>query len=147
MKITDALLAEHVVFHSVFDHIELVAPCLESLAEVKVLGGMLAALLEHHGEAEDKLLMEPLEHRLDHLGHRDAFHHEHELIDGFLMQLQKLDDVVAAKALLLKTVHASRRHFDKEERLIFPMAEQNLSQKTLLELGQEWGAQRQVATA
>jgi hemerythrin-like domain-containing protein len=146
MKITEALLAEHVVFHSVFDHIELVAPSLETLAEVKVLGGMLAALLEHHGEAEDKLLMEPLEHRLDHLGHRDSFHHEHELIDGFLMQLQSQTDVVAARTMLLKTVQISRRHFDKEERLIFPMAEQNLSEKTLLELGQQWETQRQVAT-
>lgn len=146
MKITEALLAEHVVFHSVFDHIERVAPCLQTLAEVKVLGSMLAALLEHHGEAEDKLLMEPLEHRLDHLGHRDAFHHEHELIDGFLIQLQGMQEVASARGLLLKTVQISRRHFDKEERLIFPMAEQNLSDKTLRELGQQWETQRQIAT-
>lgn len=146
MKITEALLAEHVVFHSVFDHIELVAPHLETLAEIKVLGGMLAALLEHHGEAEDKLLMEPLEHHLDHLGHRDSFHHEHEVIDGFLIQLQNMPDLASARSLLLKTVQFSRHHFDKEERLIFPMAEQNLSQKTLRELGQQWETQRQVAS-
>lgn len=146
MKITEALLAEHVVFHSVFDHIERVAPHLETLGEIKVLGSMLTALLEHHGEAEDKLLMEPLEHRLDHLGHRDSFHHEHELIDGFLIQLQSLPDLASARSMLLKTVHFSRHHFDKEERLIFPMAEQNLSEKTLRELGQQWETQRQVAT-
>lgn len=147
MKITEALLAEHVVFHSVFDHIERVAPHLETLAEIKVLGSLLASLLEHHGEAEDKLLMEPLEHRLDHLGHRDCFHHEHELIDGFLIQLQRMEETAAARTLLLKAVQISRRHFDKEERLIFPMAEQNLSAKTLEELGRQWEAQRQVTTA
>jgi hemerythrin-like domain-containing protein len=147
MKITEALLAEHVVFHSVFDHIERVAPHLGTLAEIKVLASTLAALLEHHGEAEDKLLMEPLEHHLDHLGHRDSFHHEHEVIDGFLIQLQNMPDLASARSLLLKTVQISRHHFDKEERLIFPMAEQNLSQKTLQDLGQQWEKQRQVASA
>lgn len=146
MKITEALLAEHVVFHSVFDHIERTAPHLETLAEIKVLGSVLASLLEHHGDAEDKLLMEPLEHHLDHLGQRDSFHHEHEVIDGFLIQLQNMPDLASARSLLIKTVQFSRHHFDKEERLIFPMAERNLSPKTLQELGQQWEAQRQVAT-
>lgn len=145
MKITEALLAEHVVFHSLFDHIERVAPHLASLAELKVMGGLLTSLLEHHGAVEDELLMAPLEHRLDQLGHREVFHHEHEVIDGFLAQLLKSEDVEAGRKLLMRVVQASRAHFDKEERLVFPMAEQNLSQKTLTELGQQWQAQRQVA--
>ena len=34
MKITEALLAEHLVFHNLFDHIEAAAPGLKTLAEV-----------------------------------------------------------------------------------------------------------------
>ena len=32
----------------------------------------------------------------------------------------------------------SREHFDKEERLVFPLAEKHLSDKTLAELGLKW---------
>ena len=34
MKITDALFAEHMVFHNMFDHIETTVPKLKTLASV-----------------------------------------------------------------------------------------------------------------
>jgi hypothetical protein len=37
MKITEALFAEHLVFHNMFDHIEAATPKLKTLAEVKSL--------------------------------------------------------------------------------------------------------------
>ena len=37
MKITEALLAEHVVFHNIFDYIERILPDVKTLAEVKSL--------------------------------------------------------------------------------------------------------------
>ena len=37
MKITEALLAEHIVFHNIFDYIERVLPDVKTLAEVKSL--------------------------------------------------------------------------------------------------------------
>ena len=51
MKITDALFAEHLVFHNLFDHVESAAPRLKTLAEIKCLAAtiekMLAALPKH----------------------------------------------------------------------------------------------------
>ena len=44
--------------------------------------------------------------------------------------------------LLLAAVAYSRRHFDKEERIVFPMAERVLKTKTLTALGQAWMEQR-----
>ena len=37
MKITEILMAEHVVFHNLFDHLEHSAPRLKTLAELKAL--------------------------------------------------------------------------------------------------------------
>ena len=40
---------------------------------------------------------------------------------------------------------ACRKHFDKEERIVFPMAERVLKAKTLSDLGAEWLKKREAA--
>jgi len=47
---------------------------------------------------------------------------------------------------LLSAVAYSRKHFDKEERIVFPLAERVLKNKTLTALGQTWIEQRTHAT-
>ena len=59
MKITEILLAEHAVFHNLFDHIEKTAPRLKTLAEVKSLAALLESVLRAHSLTEDELLIEP----------------------------------------------------------------------------------------
>ena len=61
MKITDALLAEHVVFHALFDHIERATPQLKTLGEVRALAELLEGMLVQHSKSEDELLMHYLE--------------------------------------------------------------------------------------
>jgi len=73
MKITEALLAEHLVFHSMFDHIEAMAPRLKTLVEVKSLAALMEQLLKAHSDTEDELFIGPLEHCFEQLGQRDAF--------------------------------------------------------------------------
>ena len=52
-----------------------------------------------------------------------------------------------ARVLLLAVIADCRQHFDKEERIVFPMAERVLKSKTLNELGRVWMDQRRnVAT-
>jgi hemerythrin-like domain-containing protein len=43
---------------------------------------------------------------------------------------------------LLSAVSYSRKHFDKEERIVFPLAERVLNNKTLTTLGHSWMEQR-----
>ena len=138
MKITEALLAEHVVFHNLFDYVEQVAPTLRQLGEVKSLARLLEAMLAAHSAIEDEFLIEPLEHCFEQLGHRDTFHQEHELIERHLALSQSSRRVSQARRSLLDAVLASRKHFDKEERLVFPMAETLLNQQTLTRLGNRW---------
>ena len=142
MKITEALLAEHQVFHNVFDHLEKQAATLKSVAEIRALGNLLEVMLAAHARTEDDLFITPLEHCLEQIGQRDTFHQEHEAIDEGLRGLSKTQQLKAARKLLLAAVLASRKHFDKEERIIFPLAERMMSQTTLMTLGQKWADRR-----
>jgi len=142
MKITQILMAEHAVFHNLFDHIEAALPRVRTLAEVKSLAVVMDKLTAPHSKTEDELFIEPLEHCFDQMGQGDTFHHEHELIDAMLVKVQKAKELRAAKKFLLDAVTASRKHFDKEERIVFPLAERVLKAKTLSELGTQWFARR-----
>ncbi len=142
MKITDALFAEHLVFHNMFDHIEATTPKLKTLAEVKSLAALMESLLKAHSDTEDELFIGPLEHCFEQLGQRDAFLEEHQEIDASLRNLQQAKQLNKARQLLLAAVTYSRKHFDKEERIVFPLAERVLKNETLTALGQTWMEQR-----
>ena len=142
MKITEALLAEHLVFHNMFDHIEATVPKLKTLAEVKSLAALMESVLKAHSDTEDELFIGPLEHCFEQIGQRDAFLEEHQEIDDSLRNLRQAKQLKQARQLLLAAVAYSRGHFDKEERIVFPMAERVLNGKTLKALGQAWMEQR-----
>ena len=144
MKITDILRAEHSVFHNLFDHIEATAPRLKSLAEVKAVAVLIDRVMAPHSHTEDELFIDPLEHCFDQIGQKETFHHEHEEIERTLVKVTKARTLNAAKRLLLAVTTASRKHFEKEERIIFPMAERILKAGTLTELGAQWMHRRKV---
>ena len=142
IKITQALLAEHVVFHNLFDYLERATPPLKVLAEVRALASLLEAMLEVHSTVEDELLIAPLEPAFSHMGQAENFHGEHDDIKASLKSIRSTRKLAEGKRLLLKAVLISRRHFDKEERIVFPLAEKQLSAKSLLHLGKRWEDQR-----
>jgi hemerythrin-like domain-containing protein len=144
MKITEALLAEHVVFHNLFDHLEKAAPRFKTIDEVKLAGAMLETLMRAHSETEDELFIDPLESYLAQIGQNETFHEEHEQIDRELVEVQKARTLASARKSLLTVVESSRQHFDKEERIVFPMAEKVFKPKTLLELGESWKRWREA---
>jgi hemerythrin-like domain-containing protein len=142
MKITEALFAEHLVFHNMFDHIETVAPNLKTLGELKSIAALLEAMLKSHSDTEDDLFLGPLEHCFEQIGQRDSLLEEHREMDGNLQLVSQATRVKEARRLLLVAVAHSRRHFDREERIVFPLAEHVLNSKTLTELGKVWMDQR-----
>jgi len=144
MKITQALLAEHVVYHNLFDYIEQTVPGLKTLAEVHALAALLENMLSLHAEAEDELLLEPLEASFSQMGQEDNLHAEHVEIDESLLLALEARRTSQAKTQLLKAVVMSRKHFDKEERLVFPLAERVLSARSQETLGQRWAKQKKV---
>ena len=145
MKITDILRAEHTVFHHMFDHIESTAPQLRTLAEVKSLAALVDKVMSPHSHTEDELFIEPLEHCFEQIGQQETFHDEHEMIDAELAKVHKARTLKSAREILIGAVTAGRRHFDKEERIVFPLAERILKAKTLGERGETWLRRREVA--
>jgi hemerythrin-like domain-containing protein len=147
ITITQALRAEHVVFHNLFDHIERATPEARTLAEIRTLARVMESMLLAHAAVEDGLLMEPLQPTLSHMGQQENFHQEHEEIDGDLRAVFASRKLTEAKWLLQKVVVMSRRHFYKEETVIFPLAERVLSSKSLTTLGRRWAEQRKLPPA
>jgi hemerythrin-like domain-containing protein len=146
MKITEALFAEHLVFQHLFDHVEAAIPHLKTVAEIKSLAALMESMLKNHSDTEDALFIGPLEHCFEQIGQRETFHQEHQEIDRNLELVRKARRLKPARDLLLAAVAYSRKHFDKEERIVFPMAERVLKAETLKALGQSWMDQRtQVA--
>jgi len=138
MKITDALLAEHVVFHNLFDHVERALPMLKTAAEIRSLAGLVQSLLKAHSDVEEELLVQPLDHCLEQIGHCETFHQEHQEIDDNLKRVQTARNLKLARACLMAAVVSSRKHFDKEERIVFPLAARLLKSRTLTDLGKAW---------
>jgi hemerythrin-like domain-containing protein len=145
MKITEILMAEHAVFHNLFDHIEAATPRLKTLAEVKSLAAVVETLHAPHSKTEDDLFIEPLEHCFDQIGQNETFHEEHRQIEETLASVHKSRTLKDAKKILLGAIAACRTHFDKEERIVFPLAERVLKAKTLSNLGAEWLRKREAA--
>jgi hemerythrin-like domain-containing protein len=127
-----------------FDYIEATVPRLKTLAEVKALAGVVETLHAPHAKTEDDLFMEPLEHCFDQIGQNETFHEEHREIEWTLAKARQAKTLKEAKRNLMDAMAACRDHFDKEERIVFPMAERILKAKTLSELGQAWLRRRDI---
>src|ERR1043166_3030900 len=84
MKITEALFAEHQVFHNIFDHLERVVPRAKTLAEIKSLAGLMECMMKAHSDTEDELFIRPLEHCFEQIGQRETFHQEHDEVERTL---------------------------------------------------------------
>ena len=146
MKITEALVAEHTIFLSVFDQIERVLPSLATPAEVRTMAGIVEGLLEGHAKTETNLAYLALDHVLEHNGELKRMHQDHHEIDDRLRKVRTAKTCAEARRLLKSAIVASREHFRGEERSVFPLLEKVLQKETLTELGKSW-LQRQAASA
>jgi hemerythrin-like domain-containing protein len=138
MKITEALVAEHIIFLGVFDQIERALPSLTTPAEVKTMASVVEGMLEGHAKSETNLAYLALDHVLAQNGELKRMHQDHHEIDDRLRQVHTTSTCAEARRLLGAAIAASREHFRAEERSLFPMLEQVLQEDTLTELGQSW---------
>jgi hemerythrin-like domain-containing protein len=134
-RITETLIVEHGVFIAVFDEIERVLPTVESVAETKRLAGLVEALLRGHSETETNLAYAALDHILEDRGELNQLHQDHQEIDARLRRLQSTNDCGEARRLLKAALRASREHFLREERTVFPLIDSALSPEAQTALG------------
>ena len=138
MKITEALVAEHTIFLSVFDQIERALPSFTTSAEVSTMARIVEGMLEGHAKSETNLAYLALDHVMEHNGELKRMHQDHHEIDDRLRKVHTANTCAEARRLLKTAITASREHFRGEERSVFPLLEQVLQEETLTELGQSW---------
>ena len=135
ITITDALVAEHRQLRDLFDQIETLLPNLATLAEVRLLATLVGGLLRGHDAAEQNLAYAALDHVLQDRDRIDRLHQDHEEIDASLERAQTARGIEEARRLLKASIVASREHFRREERSVFPLVERELQHETLTALG------------
>jgi len=138
MKITEALVAEHTIFLSVFDQIERVLSSLATPAEVQNMASIVEGMLERHAKTETNLAYLALDHVMEHKGELKRMHQDHHEIDDCLTKVRSASTCAQARRLLRSAITASREHFRAEERSVFPILEKSLQVETLTELGKTW---------
>ena len=138
MKITEALVAEHNTFLTLFDHIERVLPSFATQAEVSTMASIVEGLLESHAKTETNLAYLALDRVLEQNGELKRMHQDHHEIDDRLRRVRAAKTCAEARRLLKAALLASREHFQLEERSVFPLIEKVLQKETLAALGQSW---------
>jgi len=136
--ITQALIMEHAVFCEVFEQIERVLAGPVSAPEVKMLASVVEGLLRSHGETETNLAYSALDHALADRGALDRLHQDHHEIDDHFKRIHRTTGPAEAQLLLKKALAATRKHFRREEKHVFPLLEKTLQPDTLWTLGRKW---------
>jgi hemerythrin-like domain-containing protein len=145
--ITKALIMEHAVFCEVFDQIERVLAGAPSVAEVKLLASVVEGLLSSHGETETNLAFAALDHALADREALHRLHQDHHEIDHQFKHLRRATDAAEAQHRFKRALAATREHFRREEKTVFPMLEQTLHPDTLWRLGRKWMENHSVSAA
>jgi len=138
MKVTEGLVVEHTVFSKVFNQIERALPGLKTLEEARLLGSLVEALLQNHGSTEENLFYLTLDHEPGTKSQMDQLHREHQEIDARLRQAQLAGNLEEARQLLTAALQTTREHFRHEERVAFPLIEQQLHAAAQKEFGHAW---------
>ena len=146
MTIIEALLGEHGAMYPLLDLIEKTA-AFANLEELKIQANCLQSTLSSHARIEDALLRPFIRQYLPQPAPApdgSAVQTDHELIDEGLARVLRSAEVQEARAALLDTVAKTRKHFLKEETIIFGIAGRELSRQRQEQLGAEWARWRGV---
>jgi iron-sulfur cluster repair protein YtfE (RIC family) len=144
IPITGVLVAEHRMFCSVFDQIEEILPTVSSLVKIKRLTRLVEGLLLSHAKAEDDLLQLLGKHGRQDNGRYARMRKEHQEVDARITRVYLTNKVDVARGLLSAALAASRRHFSREERLVFPLIQKVVAPEILARLGTIWFMRKHV---
>ncbi len=69
---------------------------------------------------------------------------EHDEIDKSLKNLITIKDLEMAQENFLELISLVRDHFDKEEKILFPLAKTALKPAKLIDLGTQWAEHNNI---
>lgn len=144
VKLTDALLGEHAVLYALCDYMRDTVLSRENAEDTREAVAVLERLLSSHARIEEDLLFPRLEDYLGPAGPLAVMRDEHRRIDEVLEAASKAGDSESLKILVRQLLDMVHIHFQKEEQVLFGMAQQALGEAALAELGGQWAASRKV---
>jgi hypothetical protein len=147
MTIIEALLGEHGAIYPLLERIEITAPSTD-LSGLKIQASLLQSTLISHANLEDELLRPAILPYLPRpclTGDGRPLPSDHEVIGSGLGLVLAAVEVREARRCLLETVAKTRKHFLKEETIIFGISRRELPQLQQLELAAEWARRRGVS--
>ena len=144
MKLTDALRGEHAVLFELFAYLDETIRASDDLQDIRAAVSVVERLLVSHARIEEDLLFPRLEPHLGQMGPLAVMRAEHGRIEGLLDAARREDDVAALKSLIGQLLNLARAHFQKEEAVLFDMAERFLGGAALTEMGDQWATARTV---
>ncbi len=150
MKITDALKQEHVVFIGMFDELDGMLTRNAEVAELKAKAALLAVGLISHANLERDTLFAALPNLGGGAGPIDVMKLEHDEIERGFVAIADESDAAKVRDALAHLLALARQHFDKEEQMLFVMAQEFLGEQTLVALGADFEERRRssaLATA
>ena len=133
--ITDALATEHALFCEMFEEIARLLPNLRTVPEIRVLSRLVEGLLLRHANLEQNLAYAALDHALAEKGQLARLHQDHDEIDQRLHRATLAKNFPEAVRLLKAGIAASRRHFLREEKTVFPLLQELVRPAELEVLG------------
>jgi hemerythrin-like domain-containing protein len=139
MRITQALLGEHGAIYALFDLIEKTVTAAE-LTELRISTKSLHCAIGSHAAIEDEVLRPAIQNYLP----APAGPSDHDVIDAGLAKVLASETAEEARRTLLETIAFARKHFLKEETIIFGIASRELSGEVQEQLGAEWARRRGV---
>jgi regulator of cell morphogenesis and NO signaling len=142
MKLTEALLRDHETFYQQFEALEQTRRASDTFGDLGAQLRQLGAPLETHAHLEDELLFAALEPYLGELGPLAVMRMEHAEIENSLAQLQTAPEGQAQAELVNHLIATARAHFAKEEQILFPTADQVLTDDVLQNLGAQFEQRR-----
>ena len=147
MKLTDALRGEHAVLYELFAYLDETIGKSDDMRDLRGAVSVVERLLVSHARIEEDLLFPRLEPHIGQMGPLAVMRAEHSRIDGLLEAARQEDDVAALKSLIGQLLQLAYGHFQKEESVLFDMAERFLGGAALTEMGEQWATARNVVVS
>lgn len=144
MRITDALYGEHGTLYMLMNAIEGRLRGAD-LATLQTAAALFESAILAHAHFENDPFFTALDRVMPGGGPVAAMRAEHGEIEGELASVATSRDAGEARRHLEAAIAEARGHFQKEELVLFPMAEHLLGSDTLEEMGAAWAQNRGVA--
>ncbi|MDP6343054.1 MAG: hemerythrin domain-containing protein [Alphaproteobacteria bacterium] len=147
MQLIDALMGEHGAFNALFDTIEKLAETSGELAQIDSAMAVLMTEVDVHARLEIELIFPALENQpgIDELF--AEIQAEHEEIRRGLHRIEDARDISEAMEAVRYAMDVARRHFEKEENVLYPMAQRALDDDAQVQLANDWATARHVMIA